>query len=177
MAKMRKAVVRIAVVCVVAMTVLLVWANWPGDSLADGTRADRIVVLKSKRQLELYANGKLLKSYVVSLGRHPEGLKQQEGDKRTPEGLYAVELHKPLSSFHRAIKVSYPSPADRIAAAKRGVSPGGDIMIHGMRNGLGLLGRLHRRLDWTAGCVAVTNPEIDEIYRVVPDGTPIEIRP
>lgn len=159
------------------MAVLLVWANWPGDSIEDGARADRIVVLKSKRQLELYASGMLLKSYVVSLGSHPDGPKQQEGDKRTPEGLYAVELHKPLSAFHRALKVSYPSPDDRLAAAKRGVAPGGEIMIHGLRNGLGFIGRLHRRLDWTAGCIAVTNPEIDEIYRVVPDDTPIEIRP
>jgi murein L,D-transpeptidase YafK len=111
------------------------------------------------------------------LGRNPVGPKLREGDKRTPEGLYAIESHNPRSSFHRALKVSYPSAADRIAAAKRGVAPGGDIMIHGIRNGLGFIGRLQRRLDWTAGCIAVTNPEIEEIYRAVPDGTPIEIRP
>jgi murein L,D-transpeptidase YafK len=159
------------------MTGLLVWANWPGDSIATGALADRVVVWKSRHQLELYANGKLLRSYAVSLGRHPVGPKQQEGDNRTPEGLYAIESHNPQSSFHRALKVSYPSAADRMAAARRGVAPGGDIMIHGMRNGLGFIGRLHRRLDWTAGCIAVTNPEIEQIYRVVPDGTPIEIRP
>jgi len=119
----------------------------------------------------------LLKTYVVSLGRHPVGPKEREGDKRTPEGLYTIESHNPRSSFHRALKVSYPSAADRLAAEKRGVAPGGDIMIHGLRNGLGLIGRLQRGLDWTAGCIAVTNPEIEEICRVVPDGTPIEIRP
>jgi murein L,D-transpeptidase YafK len=166
-----------AVVCAAAMTGLVVWANWPGEALADGAIADRIVVWKSKRQLDLYAHGKLLKSYAVSLGRNPVGPKEREGDKRTPEGLYAIESHNPRSSFHKALKVSYPSAADRAAAAKRGVAPGGDIMIHGIRNGLGLMGRLQRRRDWTAGCMAVTNPEIEEIYRAVPDGTPVEIRP
>lgn len=174
---MRRYVVKTAVASSVALIALLVWANWSGRSIADGVHADRVVVLKSKRQLELYANGKLLKSYVVSLGRHPVGAKEREGDKRTPEGLYAVESHKPHSSFHLALKVSYPSTSDRTAAEKRGVAPGGDVMIHGIRNGLGGLGRLQRLLDWTAGCMAVTNPEIDEIYRIVPDGTPIEIRP
>ena len=159
------------------VTAVLVWANWSGEPLEEGSIADRIVVWKSKRQLELYAHGKVLKSYAVSLGRNPVGPKLREGDKRTPEGLYAIESHNPRSSFHKALKVSYPSAADRIAAAKRGDAPGGDIMIHGMHNGLGFIGRLHRRLDWTAGCVAVTNPEIEEIYRAVPDGTPVEIRP
>jgi murein L,D-transpeptidase YafK len=172
----RRALVRVAVVCAVGIGVLA-WANWPTESIAAGTVADRVVVWKSKRQLELYANGRLLKRYAVSLGRNPVGPKLQEGDKRTPEGLYAVELHNPHSSFHLALKVSYPSPADRTAAAKRGFAPGSDIMIHGMTNGLGLIGRFHRRVDWTAGCIAVTNSEIEEIYRAVPDGTPIEIHP
>jgi murein L,D-transpeptidase YafK len=169
--------VEFAVVCAVAVTALLVWANWPGEPLAEGARADRIVVWKSKRQLELQVHDQVLKSYAVSLGRNPVGPKLREGDKRTPEGLYAIESHNPRSSFHKALKVSYPSAADRIAAAKRGVAPGGDIMIHGIRNGLGLMGWLQRRMDWTAGCIAVTNPEIEEIYCAVPDGTPIEIHP
>jgi murein L,D-transpeptidase YafK len=174
---MRRYAVRIAVVCAVALTALLMWANRPGEPLAVGATADRVVVWKSKRQLELYAKGKLLKSYAVSLGRNPTGPKQQEGDMRTPEGLYAIESHKPRSSFHKALKVSYPSAADRMAAARRGVAPGGEIMIHGLHNGLGFIGRLQRRWDWTAGCMAVTDPEIEEIYRAVPDGTPVEIHP
>jgi murein L,D-transpeptidase YafK len=173
----RRHLVRIAVVCLVVLSALLVSANWPEHPLAPGLLADRVVVLKSMRQLELYANGKLLKCYRISLGRHPIGPKEREGDNRTPEGLYVIESHKLRSSFHRALKVSSPSAADRIAAEQRGAPPGGDIMIHGLRNGLGLIGRLQRRLDWTAGCIAVTNPEIEEIYRVVPDGTPIVIRP
>ncbi len=173
----RRYMVRIAVVCAVALSALLVWANWPGEPIAVGAKADRIVVWKSKRRLELYANGKLLKTYEVSLGRNPTGPKMQEGDRRTPEGLYTIESHNPRSSFHKALKVSYPSAADRLAAAQRGVAAGGDIMVHGLRNGLGFIGRLHRRWDWTAGCIAVTDPEIEEIYRAVPDGAPIEIRP
>jgi murein L,D-transpeptidase YafK len=174
---MRRSLVRIGVVCAVGLATLLVWANWPGHPIAAGAFADRVVIWKAKRLLELYTNGKLLKRYVVSLGRNPVGPKLQEGDNRTPEGLYAVELHNPRSSFHKALKVSYPSAADRTAAAKRGRAPGSDIMIHGMRNGLGLIGRLQHWVDWTAGCIAVTNSEIEEMYRAVPDGTPIEIHP
>jgi len=173
----RRFMVKIAAVCAVAITSLLVWANWPEDAIAAGAVADRVVVWKSKRQLELYAKGKLVKSYVVALGRNPVGPKEQDGDKRTPEGIYSIELHKEQSSFHRALRVSYPSPADRAAAAKRGVAPGGDIMIHGLHNGLGLIGRMHRWMDWTSGCMAVTDPEIEEIYRAVPDGTRVEIHP
>ena len=88
-----------------------------------------------------------------------------------------IESHWPNSSFHKALKVSYPSGTDRMAAEKRGEPPGGDIMVHGIRNGLGLIGRLQPLVDWTAGCMAVTNPEIEEIYRAVRDDTPIEIRP
>ena len=173
----RRSIVRIAIVCVAALAALLVWANWPPYSLPPGAVADRIVVLKSKRQLELHANGSVLKTYTVSLGRHPVGPKEREGDKRTPEGLYVIEAHKPQSSFHKALRVSYPSAVDRKAAEKLGQPPGGDIMVHGIRNGLGLIGRFQRLVDWTAGCIALTNPDIEEIYRCVPDGTPIEIRP
>ena len=173
----RSFMVKAMAVVIVAMIALLTWANWSDEPIATGVRADRIVVIKSQRRLELYAGGKLLKTYTVSLGRNPNGPKLREGDKRTPEGLYAVESHNPRSSYHVALKVSYPSDSDQAAAAKRGMAPGSDIMIHGMRNGLGMVGRLHRWMDWTAGCIAVTNPEIDEIYRAVPDGIPIEIRP
>ena len=174
----RRYLLKLGLAGAAGLTALLVWANWPlSDPLAPGVVADRILVLKSQRQLQLYAKGKLLKTYTISLGRHPVGPKEREGDKRTPEGLYAVAFHKPDSSCHIALRTSYPSPAERAAAAKRGVQPGGDIMIHGLRNGLGLLGRCHRWMDWTAGCMALTNPEAEEVYRVVTDGTPIEIRP
>ncbi|HET7810353.1 MAG TPA: L,D-transpeptidase family protein, partial [Steroidobacteraceae bacterium] len=145
--------------------------------LPEGTRADRVVVSKSARSLELYRGSELLRSYPVSLGREPVGPKQREGDGRTPEGRYTLDYRKLDSSFHRALHISYPSPADSASAKSAGLNPGGLIMIHGMRNGLGFLGRLHTWVGWTDGCIAVTNNEIEEILRVVPDGTPIEIKP
>jgi murein L,D-transpeptidase YafK len=138
---------------------------------------DRVVVEKSARRLSVYSHGQLLKSYSVALGRQPLGTKSREGDNRTPEGVYRIDAHNPASSFHRALHLSYPSAADTARARAAGQDPGGDIMIHGIRNGLGWLGRVHRTMDWTRGCIAVTNPEIEELFRAVPDGTPVEIRP
>ncbi len=154
-----------------------VWANWPSDPLPEGTIADRVVVLKADRKLELYKGNILIRSYPVSLGREPVGAKQQQGDKRTPEGGYTIDYRKPDSSYHRALHISYPRPDQVAAAAAQGISPGDLIMIHGLPNGAGLVGRLHLLSDWTVGCIAVTNREIEEIWRVVPDGTAIEIRP
>jgi murein L,D-transpeptidase YafK len=145
--------------------------------LPGGTTADLIVVDKSDRVLTLFRGGRALKSYRIALGSDPIGPKQQEGDGRTPEGRYTIDARRRDSAFHRALHVSYPNALDRKAARRRGVSPGGDIMIHGLPNGMGGLGSLHRLRDSTRGCIAVTNEEIEEIWRAVPDGTPIEIRP
>jgi len=139
--------------------------------------ADRILVEKAARKLTLFLNGRALKSYSVALGRAPVGAKECEGDQRTPEGIYTVDFHKPDSDYHRALHISYPEQRDIDRAAAEGVSAGSDIMIHGLPNGRGWIGRFHRRVDWTLGCVAVTDFEIEEIYRAVPDGTPIELRP
>jgi len=153
------------------------WAHWPLLPLPDDAVADRIVVLKAERRLELYDGPKLLRSYSVSLGREPVGPKRLWGDMRTPEGRYVIDYHKANSLYHRALHISYPRP-DQVAVARaKHVSPGDLIMIHGLRNGAGFIGRLHRLSDWTVGCIAVTNAEIEEISRVVPDGTPIEIKP
>ena len=152
-------------------------ASYESHPLPADAHADRVVVEKSARKLTLFRGETPLKSYSVALGRAPEGTKEREGDHRTPEGRYVIDAHKLDSSFHRALHISYPSPADSAAAAQRGVKPGGDIMIHGLRNGLGWLGAFHRVVDWTAGCIAVTDKQIEEIYRTVPNGTPIEIRP
>jgi murein L,D-transpeptidase YafK len=170
---MRRAVLIVAA----AIAAVLAWANAPERALPDGAVADRIVVEKSARRLTLYAHGAPLKSYPISLGAHPAGAKQREGDNKTPEGIYAIDVRKADSGFHRALHVSYPSAADRARAAAAGVSAGGDIMIHGLPNGLGFLGRTQRFRDWTAGCVALTNREVDELWRAVPAGTPVEIRP
>jgi len=159
------------------MIVTLAWANWPRKALNPSARADRVVVHKAERRLDLLSQGSILKSYRISLGGAPSGPKQREGDHRTPEGLYTLDYRKADSSFHKALHISYPSPADRAAAASAGRAPGGLVMIHGLPNGQGWLGRLHLAYDWTDGCVAVTNREIEEIWRAVPDGAPIELRP
>ena len=162
---------------VVAIGGLVGWSQLGSDPLPDGTRADRVKVRKSARALELWRGDERLRSYRVSLGRDPIGAKQRAGDGRTPEGHYLLDYRKLDSSFHRALHVSYPSRDDAALARSRNSSPGGLIMIHGLRNGLGFLGRLHTLRDWTDGCIAVRNDEIEEILRVVPDGTPIDIEP
>ena len=139
-------------------------------------RANRILVLKSAHTMELLNHGEVLKTYKVALG-NPHGNKIQAGDKKTPEGVYLVDAKNPQSLFHRALHLSYPNAADRARARKLGVSPGGDIEIHGLPKQYAWLGATHRQVDWTTGCIAVTNSEIDEIWTLVPVGTPVEIRP
>jgi len=141
------------------------------------TKADRILVEKAAHRLTLFSARRKLKEYRVALGFSPVGSKQREGDGRTPEGNYAIDFHKSDSAFHRALHISYPNAADTARAAEAGVAPGGDIMIHGLPNGFSALGSARRLRDWTAGCIAVTDSEIDEIWESVADGTPIEIRP
>lgn len=139
---------------------------------------EKILVEKAERRLQLLdAAGTVLKSYTIALGRDPLGPKQREGDGRTPEGRYTIDWRNPQSAYHLSLHISYPDAADRQRASGRGEDPGGMIMIHGLRNGLGWLGALHASIDWTDGCIAVTNEEIEEIWRLVPNGTPIEIRP
>jgi len=140
-------------------------------------KADSVLILKKDHVLELLAGGKVIKTYKVALGRGGLAAKQQEGDGRTPEGHYVIDSRNAESHYHRALHVSYPNADDRQRAARLGVSPGGAIMIHGLPNGMGLLGASHRLYDWTLGCVAVTDEEIDEIWDLVPVGTPVEIRP
>lgn len=174
---MRTALLALAVLVVLVLSAAVVIGRGAPTPLARGTVADRIVVEKQVRRLTVLKNGTALKSYVVALGRNPVGAKQFEGDGRTPEGEYVVSGRKEDSAFHLALRVSYPTATERAAAEAHGRSSGGDIMIHGLRNGLGFLGPLHRVYDWTEGCIAVTNSEIEEIWRAVPDGTVVEIRP
>src|SRR5690606_10668669 len=105
------------------------------------------------------------------------GPKEREGDKKTPEGQYLIDFKKPDSAYFRALHISYPNAADTVRAESKGVSPGSAIMIHGIRNGFGWIGRLHRLADWTQGCIAVTNQEMAELYQAIPEGTAIELRP
>jgi len=149
--------------------------NW--NPLPPGTEIDRILVEKSARRLSIFSDGKKLKTYRVALGRNSVGAKEQEGDMKTPEGFYWIDWRNPESDYHLSLHISYPSDQDNARAAERGVNAGFDIMIHGITNGGGWIGAFHRRHDWTAGCIAMTDEEIEELYRVTPDWTPIEIRP
>lgn len=134
-------------------------------------------MLKKEHTLLLLRGDQVLKTYKVALGGEPVGPKQQEGDHKTPEGAYVLDRRNERSRFYRAIHISYPNEEDQRRAAAKGVPPGGDIMIHGLPNGFGWLGEAHRVRDWTDGCIAVTDAEMDEIWRAVRDGTPIEIKP
>jgi murein L,D-transpeptidase YafK len=160
--------------CVLA-TFLYAHGNF--HPLPPNTTIDRIVVEKSARRLSIFRGGQKLKSYRIALGRNPIGAKEQEGDLKTPEGIYRIDSRNPQSSFHLALHISYPSDEDSARAAARGVPAGYDIMIHGLPNGEGWIGAFHRRTDWTAGCIALTDEEIEELWRATPDGAIVEIRP
>lgn len=150
-----------------------------GDAMA-APRAALIVVDKSDRIMHLLdQHGVVIRSYRnIALGGAPEGHKTHEGDERTPEGLYYISGRNPNSQYHLALKISYPNPDDTRRARAMGKNPGGQIMIHGYPNGTGFLGTIQRGgKDWTNGCIAVTNRQMDEIWRLVPDGIPIDIRP
>ena len=145
--------------------------------LPEGVKADKVIVEKHARQMILLSKGRVVKTYKISLGRNPEGSKVRVGDRKTPEGVYVIDSRNPRSRYHLSLCISYPNTSDIKRAKQLGVSPGGDIMIHGIRKGFGWLGPLHRLVNWTKGCIAVTNREIEEIWRAVPNGTQIEIRP
>ena len=139
--------------------------------------ADSIVVDKSERRLTLYYRGSPVRTYLVALGQVPVGDKVRRGDMRTPEGVFRIEARNPRSRYHLALRISYPDAAHAARAKALGVSPGGDIMIHGLPKRQASVGASHRDFDWTEGCIAVTNAEIEEIWNAVPIGTPIHIKP
>ena len=149
-------------------------ASDPSSPLPPSAMADKVVVLKSYRRLLLMKGDEVLKTYIVSLG-NPAGPKVRQGDNKTPEGMYVLDRHNAKSEFHLSIHISYPNADDVARARKLGVSPGGDLFIHGLPNEFH--GHSDALGDWTEGCIAVTNAEMDEIWRAVADGTPIEIRP
>jgi murein L,D-transpeptidase YafK len=140
-------------------------------------KADLVVVRKSDRSLQLIRAGEVIKSYRIALGRDPAGPKRQEGDGRTPEGVYTLDWRNSHSNFYRSIHVSYPREGDDQHAERWGVSPGGLIMLHGLPNGVPADRVGHPYVDWTDGCIALTNEEIDEIWAQVEDGTTIIIYP
>ena len=141
------------------------------------SKADRVLVLKHQRVLRLLHGGELIREYKVALGGSPVGPKTRQGDHKTPEGVYVLDARNPHSQYYKSLHISYPNPAQRMAARKHGVSAGGDVFIHGLPNGYRAIGAAHRLRDWTDGCIAVTDEEMDEIWEAVPNGVAVEIRP
>lgn len=134
-------------------------------------------VLKNDHKLQLLSGDRLVHEFHVVFGANPKGHKMEEGDERTPEGSYILDYKKIDSAFYRAIHISYPNAKDIAFAKSRGVKPGGDIMIHGQKNGLGWLPFISQRFNWTNGCVALSNKDMDIVWALVKEGTPIEILP
>ncbi len=158
------------------LTTLLGRASGP-DGGEQAGKADKVVVYKSKRQMQLLRAGQVLRTYRIALGDSPVGHKKQEGDEKTPEGDYVLDWRNPNSLYYKSIHISYPNAQDRAQARRRGVSPGGDIMVHGMNGPVVLPDGTYKWKDWTNGCIAVTNAEMDEIWGMVKNGTPIQIHP
>ncbi len=139
--------------------------------------ADKVLIEKKERRLTLLSKGEVIKTYKIALGGNPVGPKERQGDNKTPEGTYIIDSRNRDSGYHLSLHISYPNEKDKMRAKELGVSPGGDIMIHGIKNGLSWVGASHAEVDWTKGCIAVTDEEMEEIYKLVPNGTIVEIRP
>jgi hypothetical protein len=150
---------------------------YPQGALPDDLLFDDLLLEKGKRRLTAFAGGQAVRVYLVALGGDPVGPKQVEGDMRTPEGSYVINDKNPNSAYYKNVGISYPNAADRERAKKLGKSPGGDIKIHGLAPHFAAIGAAHRLTDWTWGCIAVTNAEMEEIFTRTTVGTPIEILP
>lgn len=155
----------------------LAWNYWPVQVIPEGVQIDRLEVHKSARVLYAYSNEQLVASYPIALGKQPVGAKQYEGDMRTPEGSYVIYGKNAGSGFYKNLGISYPNQTDLQQARKSGQPPGGAIKIHGLRNGWGFVGRFHRWVDWTNGCIALTNAEVEQLYKHVRVGAKIQILP
>lgn len=159
---------RLLLVILVFLLSYSVWAD---------SQVTLVRVLKNDHKLQLLAGDKLVREFHVAFGANPQGHKMQEGDEKTPEGSYTLDYKKPDSAFYKAIHISYPNPKDIASAKARGVKPGGQVMIHGQKNGLGWLSFISQHFNWTNGCVALSNSDMDVVWGLVKEGTPIEILP
>ncbi|MGN8057754.1 L,D-transpeptidase family protein [Pedobacter sp. 22163] len=155
----------------------VIYNLYPENKLPTNTEIDYIIVKKSNRQLLAYSKQKLIKTYQISLGDSPVGHKEFEGDEKTPERVYVINAKNPNSGYYKNLGVSYPNKKDIAKAKLVSKDPGGDIKIHGIRNHLGFIGKFQRFFDWTNGCMALTNNEVDELFYAVNIGTKIEIWP
>ncbi|TDG35582.1 hypothetical protein EZJ43_13250 [Pedobacter changchengzhani] len=167
----------IFIIALILVTVGLIYNYYPEPKLPANANVDLLVVKKSKHQLLAYSNGKLLKSYKVSFGDAPIGHKEFEGDEKTPEGIYTINAKNDKSGYHKNLGISYPNLADIAHAKAIGKPAGGDVKIHALKNGLGAINKFQRLINWTNGCIALTNSEVDELYASVKIGTKIEIKP
>jgi murein L,D-transpeptidase YafK len=160
------------------MALLTACAPVPGaDTSASVPLTTRLIVDKREHTMRAYRGDTLLREFRVALGRGGLAAKVKQGDGRVPEGEYTIDTRNPNSAFHLSLRISYPTERQIRDAAARGTDPGGDIMIHGLPNGQAKIGEFHRLVDWTEGCIAVTNSEIEWLWQSVPDGTPILIKP
>lgn len=159
-----------------ALLLALAALGFPFGPARAASSADLVVLDKEARRLRLMRDGRTIRTFRVSLGFDPVGHKQREGDGRTPEGLYVIDDFREDSGFYRALQISYPNAWDRRRAEGNGEDPGGQIMIHGLPGGRTEMEMEHGTADWTNGCIAVTNREMDEVVRLVPVGTPVLIR-
>jgi len=164
-----------AVICL--LFGLTIYYLYPENKLPSNTVVDKLVVYKSKRQLLAYSKEKLIQTYTISLGKHPIGGKAYKDDSKTPEGLYYINSKKSNSKYHKSLDISYPNKSDEANAKKHFKKPGNYVEVHGLPNKLGIIGKFQRWYDWTDGCIALTDEEIDELYKAVKIGTPIEIYP
>lgn len=167
----------ILLIAIATIALLSTWYFYPYEKMPADIVIDKIIVDKSAHQMKVYSNSVLIKTYTIAIGSNNTGTKEYKGDKRTPEGSYFIFDKNPNSGWHKNLGISYPNKADIARALKTGKSTGGDIKIHGLKNGGFPLGRFHRFKDWTNGCIAITNEEIDDLYGHTPVGTPIIINP
>lgn len=167
-----------ALVCVLTLASSPAAASeLPMGAMAEAPEVSEVLVRKEERRLYLLSGEQVVRSYRIGLGDNPSGHKLFEGDKRTPEGEYVLDWRNPNSDFYKSIHISYPNKQDRELASSWGLDPGGSIMIHGLPNEAGDMAFAYLGLDWTDGCIAVSNEEMDEIWQLVADGTPIRIVP
>lgn len=166
----------IIIIILLAIVGLIIYYFLPESKLPANAKIDKMVVVKSRKQLLVCSGGELLKTYTISLGFCPIGKKEVEHDGKTPEGSYFINAKNPHSVCYKNLGISYPNKADILNAKNKGQEPGGDIKIHGLSNGHGFIGKFHRWRNWTDGCIGLTNAEVDELYEHTAIGTPIEIK-
>jgi murein L,D-transpeptidase YafK len=164
-------------VVIILFLSLTIYYFYPESKLPLNVQIDHLIVFKSKKELLAYADGKLVKTYKISIGLQPNGDKEFEGDNKTPEGVYLINDKNPNSICHKNLGISYPNNEDIKHAKELRKPAGGDIKIHGLPNGFGFISKFHRWFGFTNGCVMVTNLEVDELYKAVKIGSEIEMKP